>query len=151
MVRPWPEWPKCRCCPCNASWLFFCLCIAFVKITPLDRAASRDDIECPGDIMPYNCSIQSNSEALHLTWRVTLHGQTLFDITYPNASINVENSYITTSLTGYSRDEFIHSTLEFTVQLYVPSDQIIVACSIDDLGNSSTIIVPINTSGKNSY
>ena len=121
---------------------------AFVEIIPLDRIVSRNDIECPGDTIPYNCSIQSNSEAVHLTWHLTLPGDTSISFTYPNGSVNGTNlnSYITTFLTGFESDEFIHSTFELVVQPGIPTDQIMVECSIGDLGNS--IIIHINTSGK---
>ena len=123
--------------------------IIFAATVALDRDASRDVIECPGDIISYNCSIQSNSEAVHLTWHVTLFGETLINITYPNAISNIsnENSYITTSLSGYRNEEFIHSTLEVTVQLHIPTDQIMLECSIDDIGNR-TVLVYVNSSSK---
>ena len=120
-----------------------------MEITPLERDVSRDDIECPGDIIPYNCSILSNSETVHLTWRVTLPGEISISTTYPNANINRSrlSSYITTSLTGFRSDEFIHSVLEVAVYPDIPTDQIIVQCSISDLSND-TIIVAINKSSK---
>ena len=122
---------------------------ASVEIIPLDRNVSRNDIECPGDIIPYNCSIQSNSEAVHLTWLVTLPGEASVSVTYPNGDANRTslNGYITTFLREFRSDEFIHSTLEVTVQPDLPTDQIMVECSIGDLHND-TIIVEINTSSK---
>ena len=130
--------------PFSSVW-----CAAIVVITPLDRDVSRQDIECPGDIIPYNCSIQSNSERVSLTWHVILPGETPITMTYQNNSINEANlnSYITTSLTGFRTDEFIHSTIEVTVQSDIPTDQIILACSIDELEND-TAIVHINKSSK---
>ncbi len=122
---------------------------AIVTIIPLERNVSRDDIECPGDIIPYNCSIESNSETVRLTWRVTLPGQTPFNVTYDGEFGNRTslNSYISTSLTGFRSDEFIHSTLEVTVQPDIPTDQIMLECSIGDLGNQITTVL-INTSGE---
>ena len=112
---------------------------------------SRDDIECPEDIIPYNCSIQSNSETIHLTWSVTLPGQMSLNITYYSYLEFSDdlwlNSYITTSLLGFRSDEFIHSILEITVEPDIPTDQIKIECSIDNLEND-TITVFINTSGE---
>ncbi len=110
---------------------------------------SRNDIECPGDIVSYNCSIQSNSEMVHLTWHVTLPGQMPVNITYYGMSYNRTNlsSYISTYLTGFRSDEFIHSTLEVTVHPDIPTDQIILQCSIDNLANDTTIVL-INTSSE---
>ena len=112
---------------------------------------SRDDIECPEDIIPYNCSIKSNSETVHLTWNVTLPGQMPLNITYygylENSNSFLLNSYITTLLTGFRNDEFIHSMLEVTVVPGIPTDQITIECSIDDLG-SDAVTIFINTSGE---
>ena len=123
--------------------------IAVVEIIPLDRNVSRNDIDCPGDIIPYNCSIQSNSEAVHLTWLVTLPGEASISITYPNGSSNRTsiNSYITTFLTGFRSDEFIHSTLQVIIEPGIPTDQIMIECSIGSLGSDSTIVY-VNQSGK---
>ena len=128
--------------------IFFSLFTASVQIIPIERIVSRSDIECPGDIIPYNCSIQSNSETVHLTWRVILPGQMPINITlYPNVTIDGVNfnSYIAASITGFRSDEFIHSTLEVTVQPDISTDQIMLECSIEDLGNDSVTVL-INTS-----
>ena len=133
--------------------LSFCIFVSFVavvSIIPLERIVSRDDIECPGDIIPYNCSIQSNSETVHLTWRVTIPGQTPVYITYYNATDNDTslNDYITTSVTGFESDRYIHSTLKITVYRGISMDQIMLECSINELGNESTTLVHVNTSSE---
>ncbi len=120
---------------------------ASVEIIPLERVVSREDIDCPGDAIAFNCSILSNSEALLLTWRVTILGEMTINFTHDTTNINQTslNEYITTSLTGFENDEFIQSVLEITLQAGM-SDQIMVECSIGDLANASTI-VDINASG----
>ena len=113
----------------------------------------RDDIECPGDIVPYNCSIESNSENIHLTWHVSIPGQMPINITYSSANhghVTRLNNYITTYVTGLRRDQFIHSTLELTVEPEIPADQIMLECSISDIGNDSADVF-INISSKLSY
>lgn len=122
---------------------------ALVEILPLERLVSRDDIECPGDIIPYNCSIQSNMEMVHLTWHVTIPEEMTINITYFSDTTNRTqlNSYITTAVTAFRSDEFIHSTLEIRVVPDIPTDQIILECSIDNLGND-TYTVLINTSSE---
>ena len=66
-----------------------------------------------------HCSIQSNSETVQLTWRVTLPGQMPLDVTYDNTSnLNTVDNLgfnITTILTNYTRDEYIKSTIVFVV------------------------------------
>ena len=107
---------------------------------------SRKDIECPNDIIPYNCSILSNSETVHLTWHIVVPGQIPINITYTNISArNNLDVYIASSVTAFQNDEFIHSTLEITVYPNISTDQIVLACSIDDLGNDS-IVVHVNSS-----
>ena len=118
----------------------------------MERIVSRDDIECPGDIIPYNCSILSNSESVHLTWNITLPGS-LLNITYYGGlefdNGSDLNSYISTSLTGFMSDEYIHSTLTIRVDpnIIPDTDQIMLNCSIGDLGFDISS-VDINTSSK---
>ena len=124
---------------------------ASVFITPLERNVSEEGIECPGDIIPYNCSIQSNSEMVHLIWRVTLPGQISQAVIY-NGIENLDNrsslnSYISTYLTAFKSNEFILSTLEITVVSDIPANGIMLECLIDALGNDSTFVF-INTSSK---
>ena len=125
-------------------------CLASVVITPLERITSRNDIECPGDIIPYNCSIQSNSETIHLTWRVTLPGQAPINITYHNSSnlnsVDILNNFIKTSFDQYMNDEYIESTLNLTVVANVPINQTQLECFIEELGNDS-VYVSVDISG----
>ena len=119
--------------------------VASVKIIPLEHVMFTSNILCPGDIIPYNCSIQSNSETVHLTWRVTIPGEMPINITYYNITDEITNlnSFITTTITDFRSDMLIHSMLEVSVAI---ADQILLECSIDDLQNDSTTVV-INTSG----
>ena len=131
--------------------MYYVYFAAIVEIVPLDSdIISEVNIDCPGDILSYNCSIQSNSEAVYLTWRVTLPGESPISVTiYPsdNSTGARLNDYITATLTGFRNNEFIHSTIEFTVHPDIPTDQIIVECSIDDLGND-TITLYIQKASK---
>ena len=122
---------------------------ASVSIIPLERTALRSEIECPGDTISYNCSIESNSEAVQLTWRVTIPEQMPVNITYSDMTDSVTNltSYISTSVTGFQSDQYIHSYLEITVQPNI-SSQIMLECFIADLGNDTSIVF-INASCKN--
>ena len=121
-----------------------------VTITPLPRVMENRYINCPGDIIPYNCLIQSNSERLHLIWRVNLPGQKPVDIIYNNNS-NFSNTtsqssiYITSSLVDFARDNYIESIIAITVQLNFT--QLILNCSIGDFGSTSTEVF-INSSSK---
>ena len=125
---------------------------ASVIVTPLERIASSDTIDCPGDIIPYNCSIQSNIERVHLIWRVMVPGQSPIVVTYDINSdlghVDYLNSFISTTLWKYRRDEYIESVLRYTVQSNMSiGNQTLVECIITDLANYSTTITITNTSG----
>ena len=116
------------------------------------RITSRSDIECPGDIIPFNCLVESNSETVHLTWRVVLPTGTILNITYDNTSLINDlyplNSFISSSLTGFMNDKYAESSLNITVVAEVPINQTKVECLIDQLGNE-TVYAPVNISGNN--
>ena len=125
-------------------------CIATVSIIPLEPITSREDIHCPGDIIPFNCSILSNSETIHLTWSFAIPGMVpIADITYSNITSGSDllTSYISTSVTGFQSDQYIHSTLEFTVQFGIPILQINLMCAITSLGFNTTVVL-VNSSCK---
>ena len=119
-------------------------------INSLQRNVSRNDIECPGDILPYNCSIISNSETVHLIWRVTAPGLEPINVTYDHTSGKDEshslNTFINTTLTNFVADEYIESILYVTVVADLPINQTKLECLMERLGND-TIYVPVNISG----
>ena len=123
--------------------------VATVSIIPLEPRESREDIQCPGDIIPFNCSILSNSETINLTWFINVPGMAPVNITYSNISTGIHDlaSYSSTTLTDFHSDEYIRSTLEFRVQPGIPILQFNLSCLITGLGLNSTI-VHINTSRK---
>ena len=130
--------------------LFTSSIIAVIILVPLERNVSRDDIECPGDTIPYRCSIQSNSETVQLTWRVTLPGQTAINITYDNtSSLNTEDNLainVITTLTEFTIDEYIESTIVFRVLSDVAMNQTKLDCVSEDL-DEETLFVFVNTTG----
>lgn len=120
-------------------------------IVTVERIASSDNIDCAGEIIHYKCSIKTNSERMHLIWKVTVPGQLPLVIRYDNISdLGREdhiNSFINTSLVQYGHDEYIESVLIFKVQTNVSTgNQTLLECMIIDLENES-IIVLIKTSG----
>ena len=122
---------------------------ASVSLIPLERTALRDDLDCPGDIIPYDCSFSSNSETLHLTWQVIIPGQAPINITY-DGSENLHqatrlNSFVSTSLTRFTSDEFISSTLHIMVDS--STNMIELQCSMDEDHNTSELVF-INSSSK---
>ena len=123
-----------------------------MKLNFLERNVSRLDIECPGDKIRYTCSVISNSEMVQLTWRVTLPGGITANITYGNTSmlntvdgIGVNN--IITTLTSYTSDEYIESTIVFTVLADVDLNVTMLECISEDLDSDSDTIL-VNTAGK---
>lgn len=111
------------------------------------------DIDCPGDFISYNCSIQSNSEYLHLTWRVTVPGFVPINITYDEFSDVYEeenlNGFISTTLLEYMSDEYVESSLLLSIDDNFTTDAInfiTVECFIEDLGSDADIVT-FNISG----
>ncbi len=123
---------------------------ASVSLQLFERSTFRSDIDCPGDTISYNCSIQTISEALHLVWSVTLPGSTTLSIMYDNTSIlnNLDNLAmgVSTMLTQYRRDEYIESIIVFSVLMGITLNQSDIRCSIANLDSVSTKVF-VNTSG----
>ena len=130
---------------------FFLLFQATVFLNLLEKDKVRSDIDCPGDTLSYNCSIQSNSENVHLTWTITLPEKMPIIITYDSTSMLNENAYfdesITTILTDFRSDENIESVMIMTLLRNVSLNESRIECSIADL-SSDTILVLVITSGK---
>ena len=123
--------------------------VALVELDQLERNVSRLDIECPGDTISYICSVMSNSEMVQLTWRVTLPGGLTANITYDDTSIlyavdDIGINNIVTTLTSYTSDEYIESTIVFTVLADVDLNVTMLECISEDLdSDSDTIFVNI--------
>ena len=79
-------------------------------------------------------------------------GQLPIVVTYDNNSdlghVDYLNSFISTSLVQYRRDEYIESVLRYTLQSNKSIwNQTVVECIITDLANYLTTITTTNTSG----
>ena len=121
---------------------------ALVNITQLPRNVARPDIECPGDTLPFLCSVNSNSETVQLRWLVTFPGQEVLTILYRtnDSTVNRLDGNITTTLTRYERDLYIESMLELTVLQNISINGTILECKTEDLSNE-IIVVEVNISG----
>ena len=125
--------------------------LATVTLEFLDSVMAQDAIDCPGDTITYNCSIDTNTEYLSLTWTVNLPGQTPINVTYeamPPLSLGDVNQLldrsISTSLVELSEGN-IQSTITFVV-LGSYMNGTTLKCSIASLDSDMDIIL-INTSG----
>ncbi len=122
--------------------------LASVSLNLFERNIMRPDIDCPGDTISYNCSIQSNSETVHLMWSVTLPGSTPLSIIYDNTSVinSMDNLAmgVSTVLTQYRRDEYIESMIILNILGCNDSD---LLCSIGDLESMSAYLSSVNSSG----
>ena len=120
---------------------------------PLERNTLRNDIECPGDTVPYNCSITSNSEAVQLTWRVTLPGMSPLNVTLDNSSISTVQHLgvnITSVLIEFRTDEYAESVIFFTVLSDVAMNGTKLSCISEDLNEESATVF-FNISGTILY
>jgi hypothetical protein len=138
---------------CIESMCFASLCVASVELTLLERSV-YDSIECPGDKILYNCSVESNSENVQLTWVVTFSDSTTFNKTYYNISDNITDGTmndlgISTVLTRYVEDQYIESLITFTVLDGVHLNGSVLTCRSNALDESS-VDVYVNTTGETS-
>ena len=132
----------------------FCMCLcvylALVTLKLVDSNMVSSDIDCPGDTLTYNCSIESNSETLHLTWNITFPEEIPIDFTFNSTSILFTwydwDIGVRAVLTGYSDQEYVNSTIIFTLMNNITLNGTELECSITDLG-SETAILYTNTSG----
>lgn len=75
---------------------------------------------CAGDSIIYRCSILSFTEDLNLVWQIGFPGSSVSvrrDRTTPIDNVEVFNTTISITLTNYTRNEYIESTIEFAVQM----------------------------------
>ena len=131
-------------------FLFMCAYLALITLELVDSDMVSSDIDCPGDTLTYNCSIESNSETLHLTWNITFPEEIPIDFTFNSTSILFTwydwDIGVSAVLTGYIDQEYVKSTIIFTIMNDVILDGTELECSITDLGNEISILY-INTSG----
>ena len=126
--------------------------IATVNITSLQRNISRAEMNCPGDIISYQCSIFTNSEFPSLTWTVTLPGKMPLMITYNknhtlhNVNVNSLMNFITSTLVAFTNDTFINSVLEVKLQENISAHQTQLQCSMQNLSVADTTVYT-NTQG----
>ena len=108
------------------------------------------DIDCPGDTLTYNCSIESNSETLHLTWNITFPEEMPIYFTFNSTSILFTrydwNIGVSAFLTRYSDQEYVESIVTFTLLDNVTLNGTKLECRIADLDNE-VIAVSLNTLG----
>ncbi len=134
-----------------------CYCAYFplvsVSLNQLERNRSRPDIDCPGDTISYNCSIQSNSENVHLEWSISPVFPGDFFIMHDNTSMLYKRDNIsmgfTSLLTQYRSDEYIESIIIFTVLTNVTLNFNLTAllCATENFLTFRVSRVIFNTSG----
>ena len=121
---------------------------AIINLDFLLRSVSRLDINCPGDIIQYRCSVQSISEAVQLTWLVTFPGHDAIIIHYTSASDqNYTDTAITSALTEFRMDEFLQSDIELRVLQNISMNRTILECRSEDLASESIVVI-VNASGE---
>jgi phage-related protein len=123
---------------------------AFVTLTENSRNNSRGDIECAGDTVTYNCSVLSNSEDVTIMWFITIPGEETFSTKYNGSSdvnsVSYLGSNVTTTLTVFTDQEYIESTIKLTVLDYLDMNGTVLECGSAHLDSEVTIVY-INKSG----
>ena len=102
-------------------------------------------------MISYKCSLMSNSESVHLIWRVISPNLTSVNITYDiNSTAHIKDYLplnIYTILTKYERDQCIESVLVLTIMKYENLNGTQIECAITDLDQMSET-VRVQTGGK---
>lgn len=129
----------------------FSLVYRNVSLIPLQETVP---INCPGVILQYNCSVDSNSEDFVLTVVVTLPNRTSSSQTFENTlllnmSINLLSSpTVIVTLRALSHSErHAEAIVELTVELDVPLNGTMIQC-IFGSSNSSLIVITNDPLGK---
>ncbi len=125
----------------------------FIASISLDfeKNVSREDIDCPNDVITYNCSIQTNSENIFLLWEFTFpNGMQPQRVMYNSSStLQLPTTLVgmgfQVRLTDYVLDKYIESVVEVTLIMDVDVNRIVLGCSTDIADAEVTVIV--NTSG----
>lgn len=119
-------------------------------LTTLERNVSRPDIECPGDTIPYKCSIQSNSENIFLRWQVSIPGQIPLTITYDSTSMPNSNealsAHVRSTLTSFVSQSYVESVIEVEVPRGVSFNNTMVECSFSTL-TTDMVTVLVDSAG----
>jgi hypothetical protein len=112
-----------------------------VKLNIVQR---RPFIDCPGDTIIYNCSIESNSENVHLRWKITFLGESPVEIMFDSSSTEnmvVNDSQISAILIRYTSEKYIESAIFFTPEMR----SVIINCGSDVSSVEESVLY--NTSG----
>ena len=131
--------------------------LQFLSILPTGTAVLYEEyrrklIDCPGDVTSYKCEIRSNSEEVHLIWKITLPGVQPIMIQYNSTSnqsvIDDLGMGITSVLTHYITDEYIESLLVIRNNIVnnFGVDEIHMECIIADISTAEKTVF-FRTSG----
>ncbi len=115
---------------------------------------SRPDIECPGDVISFNCSVVTNSENPQLAWQGTLPNNEISDgITFNSSSAPgpIDLGFARITLTEVMNLSTLVVSIESTFELIllsdIPLNQTLLQCYSENLDNAS-LYVNVNSSGN---
>ena len=61
----------------------------------------RELIDCPDDVISYQCKVESNHDELHLTWNITTPGSQPMTIQYNRNSDKLTSTQLGVGITSY--------------------------------------------------
>ena len=124
---------------------------AMVTLEFLEDVMMFEEIDCPGDTISYNCSIQSNTETLHLSWTVLFPNMDPIEIThYSDSSFDDEEYQLSDVIINTTLVDVREGYIESAITLLVTNSSMngsILECSISDL-DSDEIVITIISSGQ---
>ncbi len=120
-----------------------------VNLRLLENSMSRSDIDCPGDTISYNCTVQSGSPLLHLKWIVSFFEGETREVLYNNRSTFNNQTVLDFNTQIYlvsSERGYLESVIVFTVATGVTLNGTELECRIDNI-DSERDTVSVNKSG----
>ena len=111
-----------------------------MELTALSRIQAMPEVECEGDILPYNCSVATNDESLNLVWQLTPpnNGLTLTLQFNYSSQLGTEHRLAEgISAVLHYFDPFLgyaHSVISLTIQQGVVSSGTHLRCGVE-VGN----------------
>lgn len=137
----WLQYRASYVCKAMTIWCNLYLFIGNISLTSVDEDLPPGVIKCPGDVIQYNCVIQSSTGNISLTWHVIVPGLTPISITYDEYSstntVDLLDMNVTTILTSLERNDN-NQSIESVIMLVQPECQprnatILLKCAFMDL------------------
>ena len=120
---------------------------AFVTLSPFQRIRRFENIECPGDIIIYNCFVGTNAETVELIWQVTFPEMMPMNITIVNGSnLTYDLGMSVSAIVVNFGQDVVESMIRLTVLEGVNMNETELLCRKSDINETITTVF-VDSSG----